>query len=419
MRIALDAMGGDHAPAATVAGAVLAARELKIGVLLVGDRSSIERELSGHRTRDLDLEVRHAAFAISMDESPTMALRRTGSSMHLGLMATRQREVAGFVFAGNTGAGMVLAAHLLGRTSGVERPAIAVNLPQPRGQTTLVDAGANVDCRPVHLAQFALMGDAYARVVRRIAAPRVGLLSNGVEEGKGNGLVRATAPILRQLPIHFVGYVEARDLTSGEVDVVVCDGFAGNLILKGIEGFGDLITQRLRQLFERNLRSRLGYLLLRRHLVGLRRDLDPGETGGALLLGLDGIAVKAHGSSDARAIRNALSVAAELAESDVVTQVGKGVASALELSFEGETRGQRGFWRALRGRLRREGRSAENGAKTRADGLDPRTGPQEFLEVDRSRVDPESDTAGATLRRGGAGAAGSTRERSGRNPKDP
>lgn len=362
MRIALDAMGGDGAPAATVAGAVMAARDFSVGVLLFGDRSVVEKELAKHVTRDLDVEVRHAAFAIAMDEAPTVALRRSGSSMHLGLSALRAGEVSGFVFAGNTGAGMVLGAHLLGRAAGVERPAIAVSLPHPGGQTILLDAGANVDCRPVHLAQFALMGEAYARAVRRIPAPRVGLLSNGIEEGKGNGLARATAPLLRQLPIHFVGYVEARELTSGAVDVAVCDGFVGNLILKGIEGFGGLIAMRLRQMFERDLRSRLGYLLLRRHLAGLRRDLDPGETGGALLLGLEGIAVKAHGSSDARAIRNALGVAKELAESDVVAQVGRGVAAAIELSLQGETRESRGFWRSLRGRLRREGRGADNGA---------------------------------------------------------
>lgn len=356
MRIALDAMGGDAAPVATVAGAVLAAREIGIGVVLVGDRTIVERELGQHRTSGLDIEIRHASEVIAMDESPTQALRRSGSSMHVGLKAARDGEVGGFVFAGNTGAGMVLGAHLLGRTPGVERPAIAVSFPHPTGQTVLLDAGANVDCRPVHLAQFALMGDAYARAVRHIPAPRVGLLSNGVEQGKGNGLARATAPLLRQLPIHFVGYVEARDLCNGAIDVAVCDGFVGNLVLKGIEGFGGLIASRLRAMFQRGWRSRLAYLLLRGQLAGLRRELDPGETGGALLLGLDGIAVKAHGSSDARAIRNALAVATELAASEVVSQVGRGIEATVELSPESESRAGRGFWRSLRGRLRRDGR---------------------------------------------------------------
>jgi glycerol-3-phosphate acyltransferase PlsX len=367
MRIALDAMGGDAAPAATVAGAVLAAREIGIGVILVGDRTLVERELAQHRTTGLDIEIRHASEVIAMDESPTQALRRSGSSMHVGLKAARDGEVGGFVFAGNTGAGMVLGAHLLGRTPGVERPAIAVSFPNPTGQTVLLDAGANVDCRPVHLAQFALMGDAYARAVRHIAAPRVGLLSNGVEEGKGNGLARATAPLLRQLPIHFVGYVEARDLCNGAIDVAVCDGFVGNLVLKGIEGFGGLIASRLRAMFQRGVRTRLAYLLLRGQLAGLRRELDPGETGGALLLGLDGVAVKAHGSSDARAIRNALAVACELAASEVVTQVGRGIEATVELSAGSEPRGNRGFWRALRGRLRRDGRLEDGEAPARAE----------------------------------------------------
>lgn len=368
MKIALDAMGGDHAPEATVAGAVLAAREVGIGVLLVGDRGVVERELSRHRTEGLDLEVRHASETIAMDESPTHALRRSDSSMHVGLSATRRGEVGGFVFAGNTGAGMVLGAHILGRAPGVERPAIAVAVPNPTGQTFLLDAGANVDCRPFHLAQFALMGDAYARAVRRIAAPRVGLLSNGVEQGKGNGLARATAPLLRQLPIHFVGYVEARDLSSGAVDVAVCDGFVGNLVLKGLEGFGGLIASRLRAMFQRSLRTKLAYLLLRRQLEDLKRDLDPGETGGALLLGLEGVAVKAHGSSDERAIRNALCVASELAASEVVAQVGRGVAATAELAEEVEPRAARGFFRSLRGRLRRDARGNEGDPQADRDG---------------------------------------------------
>ncbi len=253
MRIALDAMGGDAAPQATVDGAVAAARELGVAVLLVGDRARIEPELARHKTAGLDIEVRHASETVAMDEAPTAALRKPDSSMWVGLSATRYGDAAAFVFAGNTGAGMVLGAHLLGRTAGVERPAIAVLVPTPRGHTILLDAGANVDCRPIHLTQFAVMGDAYARAVRQIPAPRIGLLSNGLEESKGNALVRAAAPLLRQLPINFVGYVEGRDVNSGTTDVVVCDGFVGNLVLKSLEGFGKMIGDRLRAIFEKNL----------------------------------------------------------------------------------------------------------------------------------------------------------------------
>jgi len=363
MRIALDAMGGDAAPEATVAGAVAAARELGVAVLLVGDRARIEPELTRHRATGLDLEIRHATQAVGMDEAPTAALRKADSSMAVGLAALRDGEVAGFVFAGNTGAGMVLGAHLLGRTPGVERPAIAVLVPSSRGHTILLDAGANVDCRPIHLTQFAVMGDAYARAVKQIAAPRVGLLSNGSEDSKGNALVRAAAPMLRQLPINFVGYVEGSDVASGATDVVVCDGFVGNLVLKSLEGFGRLIGDRLRGMFEKSLRTKLAYLLLRRDVGELRRDLDARETGGALLLGLNGIAVKAHGSSDAHAIRNAVAVAATLAQSGVTEQVAIGIAATVGLDAAAEAavqtpRGRR-FWNSIRERLRRDGRAAE------------------------------------------------------------
>ena len=364
MRIALDAMGGDAAPRATIEGAVTAARELGLSVLLVGDRARIEPELARHGTAGLDLEIRHATQSVAMDEAPTAALRKPDTSMAVALAAVRDGEAGAVVFAGNTGAGMVLGAHLLGRTAGVERPAIAVLVPSLRGQTILLDAGANVDCRAVHLAQFAVMGDAYARAVRQIAAPRVGLLSNGLEDAKGNALVRAAAPMLRQLPLNFVGYVEGREIGAGTVDVVVCDGFDGNLVLKSLEGFGQLVGDRLRAMFEHGLRTKLAYLLLRRHVARLRQELDPRETGGALLLGLNGIVVKAHGSSDAHAIRNALSVAASLAKSGVTEQVAHGIAATVGLDTSGEmappTPRARRFWNALRERLRRD-RGAEHG----------------------------------------------------------
>jgi glycerol-3-phosphate acyltransferase PlsX len=370
MRIALDAMGGDAAPQATVAGAVAAARELGASILLVGDRARLESELAQHRTNGLDIELRHATQVVGMDDSPTAALRQADSSMAVALAAVRDGEAAAFVFAGNTGAGMVLGAHLLGRTPGVERPAIAVLLPSPRGHTILLDAGANVDCRPLHLTQFAVMGDAYARAVRQIAAPRVGLLSNGLEESKGNALVRAAAPLLRQLPINFVGYVEGREVNAGTTDVVVCDGFTGNLVLKSLEGFGQLVGQRLREMFEQSLRTKLAYLLLRRDVARLRQDLDPRETGGALLLGLNGIVVKAHGSSDAHAIRNAVAVASSLAQSGVTQQVASGIAATVGLDVIAEpaatTPRTRRFWNTLRDRLRRERPAAE-----RSDGASP------------------------------------------------
>jgi len=373
MRIAVDAMGGDDAPGALIEGAVAAARDLGVSIVLVGDRTRIEPELAKHKTVGLDIEMRHAAEEVGMDEAPTSALRKSDSSLASGLAAVRDGDADGLVFAGNTGAGMILGAHILGRVAGVERPAIAVQVPSVKGHTILLDAGANVDCRGTHLVQFALMGDAYARVIRHLAAPRIGLLSNGTEETKGNAAVREAAPILDRLPINYVGFVEGRDVAVGDVDVVVCDGFVGNLMLKTIEGFGSLIGDRLRALLRKGLLRRLAGLILRGRLRELARDLDPGETGGALLLGLNGTVVKGHGSSDARAIRNAIGVAAELAQARVSHEVGRTIAACLEVVAAGadipvEQVSQPGrarrLWNSIRNRFRRD-RDGEVGGAVR------------------------------------------------------
>lgn len=363
MRIAVDAMGGDNAPEAVVAGAVAAARDLGVSILLVGDRTRVEPELAKHKTHGLDIEARHAAEEVGMDEAPTAALRKSDSSMAVGLTALRDGDAGGLVFAGNTGAGMVLAAHVLGRVPGVERPAIAVQVPSLEGHTILLDAGANVDSRGTHLVQFALMGDAYARAIRHVAAPRIGLVCNGTEDTKGGAAVREAAPILDQLPINYVGRIEGADILRGGVDVAVCDGFVGNVALKSIEGFGGLIRSRLGEMLGRGVLRRLAGWILRRHLRALGRDLDPGETGGALLLGLNGTVVKAHGSSDARAIRNAIGVAAELAQARVSREVGRSIATCLELVAAGvdlpaedavEPGRARRLWNSIRKRLRRD-----------------------------------------------------------------
>jgi glycerol-3-phosphate acyltransferase PlsX len=350
MRIAIDAMGGDHAPIAIVDGAVAAARELGIAVLLFGDRAKLEPALADRPLDGLSVEIRHAPDAIGMDESPTGALRRSESSLYRSFTACRDGDAAGVVFAGNTGAGMVLGAHVLGRVPGVERPAIAVLVPRQHGRTILLDAGANVDCRPIHLAQFAVMGDAYARADGEVTAPRVGLLSNGLEATKGNELTRSVAPLVRQLPINFVGYVEGSEVTSGAIDVAVCDGFVGNLILKSLEGLGRLINGRMHDLFAANRRTKLAYLMVRHHLGPLRTELDSREAGGALLIGLNGIAVKAHGSSDGRAIRSAIALAARLAQQDVARLIGEGIGATVTPETI-EPRRARRLWQSIRGRI--------------------------------------------------------------------
>lgn len=365
MRIAVDAMGGDNAPDAVVEGAVAAARDLGVSILLVGDRTQVEPELAKYKTHGLDIEARHAAEEVGMDEAPTSALRKSDSSMTVALTALRDGDAEGVVYAGNTGAGMVLGAHVLGRVNGVERPAIAVRVPSVKGHTILLDAGANVDSRGTHLVQFALMGDAYARAIRHVAAPRIGLLSNGTEDGKGSAAVREAAPILDQLPINYVGLIEGTDVANGDVDVAVCDGFVGNLVLKSIEGFGAMLGARLRGMFEKGVLRKLAGLILRRPLRLLARDFDPGETGGALLLGLNGTLVKAHGSSDARAIRNAIGVAAELAQARVSHEVGRTIADCLQVVAEGadiaaeevtEPGRARRLWNSIRTRFRRDRR---------------------------------------------------------------
>lgn len=361
MRIAVDAMGGDNAPEAVVAGAVAAARDLGVSILLIGDRTRVEPELAKHKTHGLDVAAHHAAEEVGMEEAPTAALRKSDSSLAVALTALRDGDADGMVYAGNTGAGMVLGAHVLGRVVGVERPAIAVQVPSLTGHTVLLDAGANVDSRGTHLVQFALMGEAYARVMRHVAAPRIGLLANGTEAGKGSAAVREAGRILDQLPINYVGLIEGKDIAVGDVDVAVCDGFVGNVVLKSLEGFGSLIGTRLRGVFDGGGLRKLAGLILRKPLRRLAQDLDPGETGGALLLGLNGTMVKAHGSSDARAIRNAIGVASDLAQAKVSHEVGRSIASCLEIVAVGANlppeevrepgRAQR-LWNSIRKRLR-------------------------------------------------------------------
>lgn len=356
MRIAVDAMGGDHAPAALVAGAVEAAKQLQVGILLCGDRRQLETALRLHPVEALDIEICHASGQIEMEDSPTEALRRPETSLRAAIAAVKDGTAEACVYAGNTGAGMVLGRHLLGCVVGVERPAIAVQIPRDEGYTVLLDAGANVDTKPVHLAQFALMGDAYVRAVQGKQAPRVGILSNGAEVGKGDLRVRRALPLLAHLPLNIVGPVEASELCQDKADVVVCDGFAGNIALKSLEGFGKFLGGKLSQAFRTGLRGRLAYLLVRQSINEIRRSVDPGETGGALLLGLQGTLVKAHGSSDAAAVKNAIVLAHRLAERQVPSQIAQGMERFIEMSGGDPTEvpdtRTRKLWRSLRDRLR-------------------------------------------------------------------
>ncbi len=312
MKIALDAMGGDLAPKATVEGAVLAARDFGIEVVLVGERELLARELGEHRTAGLAISIEHAPEHVGMDESPMeAALGKPQSSIHVGLELVKRGEARAFVSAGNSGAVMTTAILVLGTLPGVDRPAIASLVPASDGFALLIDAGANTEVKPVNLAQFAVMGSVYAHRVRAIGNPRVGILANGEEDSKGTDLTRAAAAMLHAMgdSVNYIGYVEGRDINRAKADVVVTDGFTGNVALKTMEGFAAFLLGNLRDVFSVGL-GRIAFLLIRKRLGAIRERLDPAEYGGAPLLGLGGVTIIAHGSSSPRAIRNAIRAAA-------------------------------------------------------------------------------------------------------------
>jgi phosphate acyltransferase len=312
IRIAVDAMGGDQAPEAIVAGALVAARRLQIGLLLVGVRDAIERELARHPVaRSLDLGILEAEERVEMGEPAAAALRRKPSaSIRLAAEAVRDKQADALFSAGHTGATVMAAHAAFGRLPGVDRPALATIIPTRRSPAVLLDTGATMECRPQHLVQFAVMGAAYARVALGCVAPRVGLLSVGEEESKGNELTREAHQLLKSAPVTFVGNVEGRDVYSGEADVIVCDGFTGNITLKISEGLVETVERLLLDELSSTVGTRVGYLLSRKAFRRFRKRVDYSEYGGAPLIGLDGLAVVGHGQSSAKAVRNAIAMTA-------------------------------------------------------------------------------------------------------------
>ena len=301
MKIAVDAMGGDSAPESPVDGAVLAARELDSEIVLVGDETAIKTRLvaQGSPAR---ISVVHASEVIGMDEPVATAIRRKRkSSIHVAARLLRDGEVDGFISAGNTGAIMAVTKVIAGTLAGVDRPALAVVLPTQAGPAIVLDVGANVDPKSRQLVQFALIGDQFAKALLEIPAPRIGLLSIGEEAGKGNDLVRTAHRVLREEAINFVGNVEASDLYRGAVDVVVCDGFVGNILIKTSEAVVEMMRHMLSREFKRTLAGRLGGLLAQGAFRRLRGRVDYEEFGGALLLGVRGLTVIGHGRSTPRA----------------------------------------------------------------------------------------------------------------------
>jgi glycerol-3-phosphate acyltransferase PlsX len=317
--IAVDAMGGDHAPRPEVEGAVVAAREFGVRILLVGHAPELRRELAKHSHRGLPIEIVPASEVITMNDSPSQAFRKKkDSSAHVATKLVRGGLADGLISAGNTGAVMAVARFGLGTLSSVDRPALAAPFPTARGGTSvLLDVGANVDSKPAHLVQFAVMGEIYYRAIFGTRRPKVALLSIGEEEMKGNELTREVHSRLKQSALNFVGNVEGREIFGGDVDVIVCDGFIGNIALKISEGVAQHIVTLLKDALQSTLSSQVGYVLSRKAYKNFRKKIDYSEYGGAPLLGVRGVTVIGHGSSNAHAIKNAIRVATELVRGGV------------------------------------------------------------------------------------------------------
>jgi glycerol-3-phosphate acyltransferase PlsX len=322
-------MGGDSAPGPEVAGAVMAARKWQIPVILVGQQDRIEAELANHRWNGLDLGIRHASEVIGMHDSASDAVRKKkNSSIRIAFDLVKEGQASAVVSTGNSGATMAAGMFVLKRIPGIDRPAIATVVPNLKDQTLILDVGGNVDCRPVHLAQFALMGSVYVQQMLGKERPRVGVLSNGEEECKGNDLTRETHRLLAQSPLNYIGYIEGRDVFQGTVDVVVCDGFVGNVVLKVSEGLADALGKMLKAEFSQRWLSRFGYLLAKPAFQGFRKKVDYAEYGGAPLLGIQGTGMICHGKSSARAVMNAIRLAHDFEARQVNDQLIKRLAES-------------------------------------------------------------------------------------------
>jgi glycerol-3-phosphate acyltransferase PlsX len=342
MRIVLDAMGSDKFPEPDVAGAVMAAREYGVDVVLVGDEQVIRPALAAHGAAGLPVTIVHAPEMLTMeDKGLALALKakrkEARNSMAVGIDMLKRGEAQAFVTAGNTGAAGATAYFRLGTLPGIERPALAPAFPTRTGSCVVLDIGANPDCKPENLLQFGIMGSLYAERVRRVNRPKVGLLSNGEEAGKGNQLVREAYPLLANSGLNFIGNVEAKELIGGQADVVVTDGFTGNVLLKSSEAVARMITDVLRDIIMTGSPLvKLGGALVRPALGRLRKMLDPSEEGAAPLLGVNGLVFIGHGRSDALAIKNAIRVARQAVEANVLASIRDDIAQ--RIAGEGESR---------------------------------------------------------------------------------
>lgn len=320
--VAVDAMGGDNSPRHEVDGAVKAARRWQIPVVLVGQSEIVAEELAKHDTQGLDIRIEHASEVVGMQDSASDAVRKKkDSSIRVSFNMLKEGRANAVVSTGNSGATMAAGMFVLKRIPGIDRPAIATLVPNLEDQTLVLDVGGNVDCKPPHLVQFALMGSVYVAQMLGKATPRIGLLSNGSEESKGNELTREANQILKRTSLNYVGYTEGRDIYNANVDVVVCDGFVGNVVLKVSEGLAEAIGAILREEFSSRFLSKLGYLLARPALKAFKKKVDYAEYGGAPLLGVQGTAMICHGSSNPQAIMNAIKMAHDSETHQVISKM--------------------------------------------------------------------------------------------------
>ncbi|MCK9216551.1 MAG: phosphate acyltransferase PlsX [Firmicutes bacterium] len=325
MKIAVDVMGGDNAPKAVIEGCVEAMREYDIDIYLVGLKKDIEDNL-GPNIGNSKIHIVEAQEIIKNDDAPVNAIRRKkNSSLVLGLQLVKNNNCDAFLSAGNTGAFLAGSLLRVGRIKGIDRPALAPILPSTNGGFMLLDAGANVDCKPINIFQFALMGSVYMERIVGIAEPRVGLLSNGSEEGKGNDLTKQSFELLKESNLNFIGNIEARDIVSGICDVCVCDGFVGNIVLKNTEGLASGMMSMIKEEINKSFLSKIGAILMKNSFVGLKKRFDYKEYGGAPFLGISGIMIKAHGSSDKKAIKNAIRQAKLLYDNSYIQLINKGI----------------------------------------------------------------------------------------------
>jgi glycerol-3-phosphate acyltransferase PlsX len=348
MKIAVDAMGGDNAPEAIVEGAVMASREFNSKVILVGDKEILAKELEKFDTQGLSIFIKHAPEVIGMEEAPSVALRKKRhSSIKIANEIVKNGEAEAVVSAGNTGAALAASTLILRPLAGVDRPAITAIFPTVNGSTVVLDVGANVDCKPAQLFQFGIMGSVYARHLFGNAKPKVGLLGIGEEDSKGNEITKEAFQMFKRSTLNFIGNVEGREVFKGVTDVLVCDGFTGNVALKISESLADLFGNLLKDMFSKSLKGKMAYLLTMKDLKAFKKNFDYSEYGGAPLLGINGISIICHGASNAKAIKNAIASAERFAMNRVNFHIQKDIELNSELyGFKKNGKGK--FWRQIK-----------------------------------------------------------------------